>query len=409
VERRVRAWYDVYLAMTISGLSKDRLTRLHWIMAGHVDRGAAPGLVYVVSRRGDAEVEVIGSTAVDDGGPMRRDTIFRISSMTKPITAVATMILLEECVVRLDEPVDRLLPELADRRVVRRIDGPVDDTVPANRPITVRDLLTFRMGFGGYFGPCPVNDAAVPLQLSVGPPQPSLPPEPDEWMRRFSTLPLMFQPGERWLYHTGSDVLGVLIARASGQPFDEFVGERIFDPLGMRDTMFWVPASSVGRFATSYLTDPDTGALELFDAPAGQWSTAPAFPSGGGGLVSTADDYLAFAQMLLRGGSPILSRPSVETMTSDHLTPEQKAVGGFFPDDFDGRGWGFGVGVVTRREHPAAPVGQYGWDGGLGTIWRNDPSEQLVTILLTNAAWSSPGPPDIALDFLTGAYAAIGD
>jgi CubicO group peptidase (beta-lactamase class C family) len=405
----VRAWYDVYLAMTISGLSKDRLTRLHWMMAGHVDRGAAPGLVYVVSRRGEADVDVIGSTAVDDGGPMRRDTIFRISSMTKPVTAVATMILLEECVVRLDEPVDRLLPELADRRVVRRIDGPVDDTVPANRPITVRDLLTFRMGFGGYFGPCPVNDAAAPLQLSVGPPQPSLPPEPDEWMRRFSTLPLMFQPGERWLYHTGSDVLGVLIARASGQPFDEFVGERIFEPLGMRDTMFWVPASRVSRFATSYLTDPDTGALELFDAPAGQWSTTPAFPSGGGGLVSTADDYLAFAQMLLRGGSPILSRPSVETMTSDHLTPEQKAVGGFFADDFDGRGWGFGVGVVTRRQHPAAPVGQYGWDGGLGTIWRNDPSEQFVTILLTNAAWNSPRPPDIALDFLTGAYAAIDD
>jgi CubicO group peptidase (beta-lactamase class C family) len=125
--------------------------------------------------------------------------------------------------------------------------------------------------------------------------------------------------------------------------------------------------------------------------------------------VSTADDYLAFAEMLLRGGAPLLSRPSVETMTSDHLTPAQKAVSGFFPDDFDARGWGFGVGVVTRRDHPAAPVGQYGWDGGLGTIWRNDPSEQLSAILLTNVAWSSPRPPDIALDFLTGTYAAIDD
>jgi len=395
--------------MASSGLSAARRARLHDIMARHVDRGAAPGLVAIVSRLGEPHVDVIGSTAVDGVTPMGRDTIFRISSMTKPITAVATMILLEECVLRLDEPVDRLLPELADRRVVRRIDGPVDDTVAAHRPITVRDLLTFRMGFGGYFGACPVNDAAAPLQLSVGPPQPSLPPEPDEWMRRFSTLPLMCQPGERWLYHTGADVLGVLIARASGQPFAAFLGERVFEPLGMTDTAFSVPASNIGRLATSYLTDPDSGALSLYDAPAGEWSAAPAFPSGGAGLVSTADDFLAFAQMLLRGGAPLLSRPSVETMTSDHLTPQQKSVSGFYPDDFDARGWGFCVGVVTRRDHPAAPVGQYGWDGGLGTIWRNDPAEDLITILLTNAAWSSPRPPAIALDFLTGSYAALED
>ena len=395
--------------MTTSGLSADRLARLHEIMAAHVEAGHAPGLVSVVSRRGEAHVDVIGEIAADNGDPMRRDTIFRISSMTKPITAVATMILLEECAVRLDEPVDRLLPELADRRVVRRIDGPVDDTVPARRPITVRDLLTFRMGFGGYVGPCPVNDAAAPLELSVGPPRPALPPEPDEWMRRFSTLPLMFQPGERWLYHTGADVLGVLIARASGQPFAAFLRDRIFQPLGMHDTGFSVPAADVNRLATSYLTDPETGALRVYDAPEGQWSTPPAFPSGGAGLVSTADDFLAFAEMLLRGGAPVLSRPSVETMTTDHLTPAQKAVSGFFPDDFDARGWGFGVGVVTRREGPAAPVGQYGWDGGLGTIWRNDPSEQLAAILLTNVAWTSPRPPGIALDFLTGAYAAITD
>jgi CubicO group peptidase (beta-lactamase class C family) len=198
----------------------------------------------VISRRGETQIDVMGTTAVGGGRAAQPDTIFRISSMTKPITAVATMILLEECVLRIDEPVDRLLPELADRRVVRRIDGPVDDTVPAERAITVRDLLTFRMGFGGYFGPCPVNDAAAPLQLSVGPPQPSLPPEPDEWMRRFSTLPLMCQPGERWLYHTGADVLGVLIARAGGQPFESFLRQRVFEPLGMKDTAFSVPASS---------------------------------------------------------------------------------------------------------------------------------------------------------------------
>jgi CubicO group peptidase (beta-lactamase class C family) len=219
----------------------------------------------------------------------------------------------------------------------------------------------------------------------------------------------MCQPGQRWLYHTGADVLGVLIARASGQPFDQFLSERIFEPLGMRDTAFFVPASDVDRLATSYATDPVTGTLTPFEEPGGQWSAPPAFPSGGAGLVSTAADFLAFADMLLRGGSPIISRPSVETMTTDHLTPDQKAVSGFFPDDFDARGWGFCVGIVTRRDDPAAPIGQYGWDGGLGTIWRNDPSEQMVTMVLTNAAWSSPRPPDIARDVLTGAYASIED
>ena len=392
-----------------SGLSKRRLAHLHDVMARSVDRGTTSGLVSVVSRRGEAHIDPIGMTALEGGRSIRPDTIFRISSMTKPIMAVATMVLLEECVVRLDEPVERLLPELADRRVVRRIDGPIEDTVPAHRAITVRDLLTFRMGFGGYFGPCPVNDAAAPLQLGLGPPQPSLPPEPDEWMRRFSTLPLMCQPGERWLYHTGADVLGVLIARASGQPLELFLREQVFEPLGMTDTSFSVAAADLDRFTTSYATDPGSGALQVYDEPTGQWSTPPAFPSGGGGLVSTALDYLAFAEMLLRGGAPILSRPSVETMTTDQLTPEQKAVSGFFPDDFDARGWGFGVGMVTRRDHPAAPVGQYGWDGGMGTFWRNDPSEQMIAILLTNAMWISPRPSNITLDFLTGTYASIDD
>jgi CubicO group peptidase (beta-lactamase class C family) len=395
--------------MTTSRLDPTRLARLHDVMGAHVARGEAPGLVSVVSRRGEAHVDAIGTSAVDGGTPVHPESIFRISSMTKPITAVATLILLEECVLRLDEPVERLLPELADRRVLRRIDGPIEDTVPAHRSITVRDLLTFRLGFGAYFAPCPVNDAAAPLQVSVGPPQPSLPPEPDEWMRRFATLPLMCQPGERWLYHTGADLLGVLIARASGQPFETFLRERIFEPLGMKDTAFFVPAADVGRLVTSYMASPETGTLNLFDEPSGQWSTPPAFPSGGAGLVSTAADFLAFAEVLLRGGAPLLSRPSVETMTADQLTPAQKAASGFYPDDFDARGWGFGVGVVTRRDDPSAPVGQYGWDGGLGSIWRNDPTEQLIAILLTNAAWTSPKAPEIATDFLTGTYAAIDD
>jgi CubicO group peptidase (beta-lactamase class C family) len=248
------------------------------------------------------------------------------------------------------------------------------------------------------------------LQLSVGPPQPQLPPAPDEWIRRFGTLPLMCQPGARWLYHTGADVLGVLLARASGQPFDVLLRERVFEPLGMRDTGFSVPPGDIDRLTPTYMADPSTGEVTVFDpARDGQWSTPPAFPSGGAGLVSTIDDYLAFAEMLLRGGAPILSRASVDTMTTDQLTDAQKAIGGFFADDFVARGWGFGVGVVTRRESPAEPVGQYGWDGGLGSYWRNDPNDDLSLVLLTDTAWTSPRPPDVALDFATCAYTAIAD
>src|SRR5437762_6043490 len=196
----------------------------------------------------------------------------------------------------------------------------------------------------------PIQRAMTELLLGQGPPGASTPP-PDEWLRRLGTLPLMYQPGERWVYHTGSDVLGVLIARAAGQPLETFLRERIFEPLGMRDTGFSVPAAKLDRLATGYWTDPETGALALHDAPAGgQWSRPPAFPSGAGGLVSTVDDYLAFGQMLLNkgkhGSERILSRPTVELMTTDQLTPEQRAAAS--PFLADNRGWGFGVSVVTR-------------------------------------------------------------
>src|SRR5205823_6060802 len=197
--------------MSIRGLSRVRLGRMHDIMAGYVERGEVPGLVTLVSRRGEVHVDAIGTRAVADSAPIRRDTIFRISSMTKPVTAAATMILVEECKLRLDEPVDRWLPELANRQVLKQLDGALDDTVPASRPITVRDLLTFRMGFGQLMArpdAYPILRAANEQQIGMGPPQPSMLPAPDEWMRRLGSLPLMYQPGERWMYNTGSDVLG---------------------------------------------------------------------------------------------------------------------------------------------------------------------------------------------------------
>jgi CubicO group peptidase (beta-lactamase class C family) len=199
--------------MSSGGFSRARLDRMHEVMAGYVQRHEVPGVVTLVSRRGEVHVEAIGTKTLGGGEPMRRDTIFRISSMTKPITAAATLILIEECKVRLDEPVDRLLPELVDRKVLKQLDGPLDDTVPANRPITTRDLLTFRMGFGVIMAPpdrYPIQRALDEQHLGQGPPGPSTPPAPDEWMRRFGTLPLLHQPGEKWMYNTGSDVLGVL-------------------------------------------------------------------------------------------------------------------------------------------------------------------------------------------------------
>jgi CubicO group peptidase (beta-lactamase class C family) len=403
--------------MSTGGLSKARLGRMHDVMAGYVEHGDMPGLITLVSRRGEVHLDAIGMRAVEGHDPIRRDTIFRISSMTKPITAAATMILVEEFMVRLDEPVDRWLPELAERKVLKRLDGPLDDTVPVNRPITVRDLLTFRMGFGQMMAPpdaYPILKAANELQIGMGPPTPSTLPAPDEWIRRLGTLPLMHQPGEKWMYNTGSDVLGVLIARASGQPLETFFRERIFEPLGMKDTSFSVPATMLDRLAKSYWTNFESGELELYDdAEGGQWSRPPAFPSAAGGLVSTIDDYLTFGQMMLsqgkHGSERILSRLSVETMTTDQLTPEQKAISGLVPGYFDSHGWGFGMSVITRRDDVAAVPGRYGWDGGLGTSWYSDPKEDMVTILMTQRAWTSPSPPDVCLDFWTLAYQSIDD
>jgi CubicO group peptidase (beta-lactamase class C family) len=374
-----------------------------------------PGLITLISRRGETHGDAIGAKAVG-GDPVRRDSIFRITSMTKPITAAAAMILVEECKIRLDEPVDRLLPELANRKVLKRIDGPLDDTEPARRPIIVRDLLTLRMGLGVLMGQpdvYPIQKAVSELQVvGFGPPNQATPHDPDEWLRRVATLPLMHQPGEKWMYNTGSYVLGVLIARASGKPLEAFLRERIFEPLGMKDTGFSVPAAKLDRLVNAYWPNAQTGALDLYDdAKDSQWARPPAFPDGGAGLVSTVDDYLAFGRMMLNkgkhGGERIMSRPSVELMTTDQLTPAQKAASAF-GDMWESHGWGFGVSVVTRRDGVAASPGRYGWDGGFGTTWSSDPAEDLVAILMTQRVAFPPSSP-VYLDFWTSVYQAIDD
>jgi len=323
--------------MSVGGLSKARLDRVHEVMVRHVERGEVPGLVTLLSRRGEAHVDAIGMKAFGGSDPMRRDTIFRIASMTKPIAAAAAMILVEECKLRLDEPVDPLLPELADRKVLKRLDGPVDDTVPANRPISLRDLLTLRMGFGYIMDSSrayPIVKMANEVQLLLGPPRPQTLPAPDEWIRRLATLPLMHQPGERWMYDLGLDVLGVLIARASGQSLETFLRERLFEPLGMKDTGFSVPAAKLDRLAHSYWNNPETGALELYDGVHdSQWSRPPVFPSSAGGLVSTIDDYLVFGQMMLNKGKHWGRARPVEAIGRDHddRSVDARAEGGIRP------------------------------------------------------------------------------
>jgi CubicO group peptidase (beta-lactamase class C family) len=384
-------------------------------MQRHLEGSRIPGIVYLIHHHDREYVDAIGTLAFGRSAPMRRDTIFRLASMTKPITAVAAMILVEECVLRLDDPIDEWLPELKDRKVLRTIEGPLDDTVPSRRPITLRDLLTFRSGYGevGFVAPmCPLQRAMIEKQLPL-----SAWPfagTSQEFMARLGSLPLAHQPGERWLYHMGSEIAGVLIARASGKSLATFLRERIFEPLGMKDTGFHVPAAKLDRLATCYGIDFASHELVVLDeARGGQVAQIPAFESGGGGLVSTVDDLLVFGMMMLNqgayGGERILSRPAVELMTTDHIATEQKAASPFFEGFWDAHSWGLGVSMVTKRHDLADVPGRFGWDGAFGTSWHVDPKEGMVGILMTQRRPDQLALPPVVRDFWTSAYQLIDD
>lgn len=396
------------------GLSRIRLSRLHDAMARHVSVGGVPGVVALLSRRGETHVVAVGRQSLEADAPMTRDTIFRIASMTKPLTAAAAMILVEQGRLRLDDPVEDLLPELANRRVLKSVESALDDTVPARRSITPRDLLTFTFGLGAVMAwppRHPIQKAMADAGVAPNPNPPDV--SPDEFMKRLGALPLAYQPGERWLYHTGSDVLGVLIARASGQSLPAFMHDHLFAPLGMNDTGFQVPADKVGRLASNYMTDPnDTTKLVFFDdARASRWNRPQPFAAGGSGLVSTVDDYFAFQRMLLGkgryAGERLLSRPTVALMMSDQLTAAQREGAELFFGD--GASWGLGGAVVTRRTHPWATPGRYGWDGGYGTSAHADPAEDMAGVLMTTRMMESPRLPAVFSDFWTSAYQAIDD
>lgn len=395
-------------------LTKDRLERMHRVLGGYVDRGDVPGLVALVARDGEVHVETLGTASFGESVPMKRDTIFRIASLTKLVTAVAAMMLVEECTLRLDDSIEPWLPELANRRVLRALSSEIDDTVPAHRAISVRDLLTFRMGFGSVMampGTYPIQRFIREYQIGGdGPPLPARQPSAQVWLDRLSSLPLIGQPGSRWMYNTGADVLGMLIARVSGRSLGEFMRERIFEPLGMRDTAFYVPADKVERFVTSYQFDREKGALTVFDDVANSsWHPQPLAESGAGGLVSTLDDYFAFSRMMLAkgrfGDAQLLSRASVELMTSDQLTPEQRAGSEIFFGAHSS--WGLGMAVDIARSEIYHTPGRYGWTGGLGLTAYIDPAERAIGILFTQRMMDSPEPPKIFTDFWTLAYEAM--
>ncbi len=400
--------------MNTTGLSRSRLDRMHSVLSGYVQRRELPGLVALVSHHDDVHVEVLGTLAFDDPAAMKRDTIFRLASITKPITAVAAMILVEDCKLRLDDSIEPWLPELASRRVLKSISSELDDTVPALRAITLRDLLTYRMGFGSVMA----MPDTYPIQKFIrdyriggdGFTLPSQSPDMDEWLQKLGSLPLLAQPGERWMYQVSGDVLGALIARVSGQSFGTFMHERIFDPLGMNDTAFQVPPEKINRLPMCYMFDPQTNILGVFDDVTNSaWRSEPPFESGSGGLVSTIDDYFTFCRMMLNkgrhGSEQILSRASVELMTSDQLTPEQRAGSEILLETHSS--WGLGMAVDIRRNEIFHTPGRFGWAGGFGTTAYTDPAESMIGILFTQFLMDSPEPSKVFTDFWTLAYGAM--
>jgi CubicO group peptidase (beta-lactamase class C family) len=444
------------------GFTDDGLAALDAALAGHVVPGpgaTVPGLVALVARGGQVHVAAAGHKALGDGEPIGRDAIFRIASMTKPIVGAAAMLLIEDGAMALDDPVQRWLPELSDRRVLRRFDAELTDTVPAARAITVEDALSFRLGFGCVFapGPLPIAKAEASLGLNtLGPPWPPTPLTSDEWIAGFGRLPLIDQPGEVWRYNTGATVAGILVERVAGAPLAEVLSKRVFEPLGMADTGFSVPATKLGRFTSMYAPDGaadgnsgdsnngagnngagDSGpsgsgqtGLRLVDGPDGWYAAPPALPDGASWLVSTIDDLWAFVAMLTAdgsagggsglggsglGGRGLLSPESVRLMLRDRTTARDRAENPWFFGEHGG--WGLMMSVPAAGSAPTDPAAAaadgmprgYGWDGGSGATWRTDPTTGLTGILLTQRMATSPEPPRLMTDFWSGAYAAIAE
>jgi CubicO group peptidase (beta-lactamase class C family) len=420
----------------MSGFSPAGLAEVDACLARLASRGEVPGAVSLVAHGEDVHVTVAGYAALEDGtsqgdpAPMRRDSIFRIASMTKPIVGAAAMLLIQDGAMTLDDRVERWLPELANRSVLRALDAGLDDTVPAERAITVEDVLSFRLGFGSIMVPggYPVAEAEASLGLkTLGPPWPPSTLTPDEWIAALGRLPLLDQPGERWRYNTGATVAGILLSRVAGVPLADLLAGRVFEPLGMADTAFFVPAAKLDRFTSMYWPggshspseEGQAAKLTLVDSPDGWYAAPPALPDGSSWLVSTIDDLWAFTSMLdrVRRGADgeLLSPDSVAMMLRDRTTARDKAENPWFFGGDGESGWGLmmsvpAAGASVGGDADASPEGAprgYGWDGGSGTVWRTDPATGLTGILLTQRMMTSPQPPRVALDFWAAAFRAL--
>jgi len=368
------------------GLSSSRLARITETLKADVEAGRIPGAVVIVARKGRiAYAEAVGFRDKAAGSRMTMDSIFRIASMTKPMVSVAAMMLYEDGRLFVSDPISKYIPALGKMQVgVERIDPMTGKSVlalgPADREMTIQDLLRHTSGLTyGNRGTTLIHQA-YPTSSSAA----SREITSEEFIARLGKAPLLFQPGTKWEYSFSSDVLGRVVEVVSGKPLGVFLAERIFQPLAMSDTAFWVPAAKRERLAQPFATDPDTGKpVSVPDV-----SVPAKFECGGGCAVATAGDYVRFAQMMLNRGSldgaRLLGRKTVEYMTSDHLGTITGA-GDYLP----GPGYGFGLGFAVRRETGLANLtgtsGDYNWGGAYGTAFWVDPKEQLVVVSMTQA------------------------
>jgi CubicO group peptidase (beta-lactamase class C family) len=382
------------------GFDIDRLAALPGELQRFVDDRDVSGFVTLIWRRGAiAQIDTLGWRDVERKQPMHRDTLFRIASMTKPVTSVAALMLIEEGKLALDAPIKRWLPEFANVRVLTDPQGPLDRTVAPQRDITVEDLFTHRAGLAYAFtsmGPiAKAYEQALPPGLA-----------PDPWLAALGKLPLSFQPGERFHYSHATDVLGFLVGRVAGKPIRDVLRERIFGPLGMNDTDFFTPREARHRAAVVYRPDPSAQTLTPLPFP--EYDSPPAFCSGGGGLISTADDYLKFARMLLgRGvvdGVRLLRDDTVAMMARNRLTDAQRAIPFMGIPFWAGQGFGLGLSVITDPEKQAwmglGSKGAFSWPGAFGTWWQADPALDMVLIYLVQS--SLPLGPEMASQLATG-------
>jgi CubicO group peptidase (beta-lactamase class C family) len=410
---------------TVRGVDQAALAGIAPALQGVVDAGDLSGAVTLIWRGGEEiQFNAIGKQNLATGAPMQRDTLFRIASMTKPITSVAALMLMEEGKLALQDPITKWLPEFADMQVLKDANGPVEDTYPSPRDITVEDLMTHRAGLAYNF--TSVGPIAYAYQKALGDVLASDMPS-DAWLKALGGLPLSYPPGERFHYSHATDVLGFLVGRVAGTTIRDFLMERILGPLGMVDTDSFVPTAKRARAAKVYRMKQDQSGLE--EVPFPDRDTPPNFCGGGGGLISTLDDYLKFARMLLGDGEVdgvrLLKPETVKLMRTNRLTDAQREIPFMGIPFWMGQGFGLGLSVIMDPEKQAwmgaGNKGAFGWPGAFGTWWQADPQSGMILLYLIQN--SIPLGPEAASQLATGqrmgarvalpvfqkqAYAAIG-